>query len=197
MDCNAKFIMNLSTPICLLELSSCTNGLHSIKLIRTNLDPGTDVNNRKIYDLNENIPNDHYGYPEPLLRAIHWFRQYFRIDTDDDQLNPDDIPKFLCEKIIQKWTNFQQNTYRELLKNVPRGKCMTYSELSRLVIGNRNGARAIGNVMKTNPFIIMIPCHRLIPKNSNEDIGKYCGERDSAMMMKQWLIDHEQQQRKI
>ena len=93
--------------------------------------------------------------------------------------------KLLCRKI--QLTNFKRKTYLELLKNIQYGQCSSYSELSKMVINNNHSARAIGTVMKNNPLIIMIPCHRLVQKSGN--IGKYGGEEDS---MKQWLLDHEQ-----
>ena len=59
--------------------------------------------------------------------------------------------------------------YKKLLQ-VPPGKITTYGELSR-VIGFKNGQRVIGQVMKNNPFPIIIPCHRVV--KSNREIGGY------------------------
>ena len=53
---------------------------------------------------------------------------------------------------------------------VPLGKITTYSELARS-IGLENGQRAIGQIMKKNPFPVIIPCHRVV--KSNGEIGGY------------------------
>jgi len=68
-------------------------------------------------------------------------------------------------------TDFQRKVLIKT-KNIPRGKVSTYKRLSEKV-GAREGARAVGNVMKFNPFPILIPCHRVI--KSNGEIGDYGG----------------------
>lgn len=49
---------------------------------------------------------------------------------------------------------------------IPRGQVITYAELARRA-GSPNGARAAGNVMRTNPIPIVIPCHRVIGSNGS------------------------------
>ena len=68
-------------------------------------------------------------------------------------------------------TDFQRKVLIKT-KDIPRGKVSTYKRLSEKV-GVREGARAVGNVMKFNPFPILIPCHRVI--KSNGEIGEYGG----------------------
>ena len=53
---------------------------------------------------------------------------------------------------------------------MPHGKITTYNELSKS-IGLENGQRLVGQIMKKNPFPVIIPCHRVI--KSNGDIGGY------------------------
>ena len=59
--------------------------------------------------------------------------------------------------------------YKKLLQ-VPEGKITTYSDLARAV-GVIDGQRAIGNIMKKNPFPVIVPCHRVV--QSNGEIGGY------------------------
>ena len=59
--------------------------------------------------------------------------------------------------------------YKKLLQ-VPSGKITTYGELSR-AIGLVNGQRVIGQIMKKNPFPVIIPCHRVV--RSDGKIGGY------------------------
>ena len=53
--------------------------------------------------------------------------------------------------------NIEEKIYKKLLQ-VPYGKITTYSELSRS-IGLEHGQRAVGQIMKKNPFPVIIPCH--------------------------------------
>jgi len=59
--------------------------------------------------------------------------------------------------------------YKKLLQ-VPLGKITTYGELSR-AIGLKNGQRVIGQIMKKNPFPVIVPCHRVV--KSIREIGGY------------------------
>ena len=63
----------------------------------------------------------------------------------------------------------EERIYKKLLQ-VPYGKITTYGELSRSV-GLKNGQRVVGQIMKKNPFPVIIPCHRVV--KSNHDIGGY------------------------
>lgn len=66
--------------------------------------------------------------------------------------------------------------------NVPRGWITTYQRLA-IHLGNPNGARAIGNALKNNPFPIIIPCHRAI--RSDGTLGGFQG----GVMMKRALLE--------
>ena len=63
----------------------------------------------------------------------------------------------------------EKKIYRKILQ-VPSGKITTYKELARSV-GLQNGQRVIGQIMKKNPFPVIIPCHRVV--KSNGEIGGY------------------------
>ena len=70
--------------------------------------------------------------------------------------------------------------YKKLLQ-VPKGKITTYGELSKAV-GLKNGQRAIGMIMKKNPFPVIVPCHRVV--KSDGKIGGYVyGERVKSQML--------------
>jgi len=49
----------------------------------------------------------------------------------------------------------------ELVKQIPPGKVASYHDIARLA-GSPRAARAIGLLMKHNPDIDHIPCHRVI-----------------------------------
>lgn len=85
-------------------------------------------------------------------------------------------------------TKFTQNIIKELLK-VGYGETTSYSELASKL--NSKAYRAVGNVMRKNPFPLIVPCHRVIKKN--RDLGGFMGSSDdkSALNLKSKLIELE------
>jgi methylated-DNA-[protein]-cysteine S-methyltransferase len=55
---------------------------------------------------------------------------------------------------------FSQKVYRAL-RRVGRGHTVSYGELARS-IGTPGAARAVGRAMASNPFPIVVPCHRVL-----------------------------------
>jgi len=55
---------------------------------------------------------------------------------------------------------------------IPRGRVSTYGRITKY-IGNIGAARAVGRALSTNPFPIVIPCHRVI--RTNGELGGYGG----------------------
>ena len=49
----------------------------------------------------------------------------------------------------------------EFVKSIPRGKVATYGQIA-LYLGNKNFARAVGNILHGNPDPEHIPCHRVV-----------------------------------
>jgi len=66
---------------------------------------------------------------------------------------------------------FQRQVLRAECR-VPRGWVSTYGRIARH-LGNYNAARAVGKALATNPFPIVIPCHRAV--RSNGELGGYQG----------------------
>jgi len=81
--------------------------------------------------------------------------------------------------------NITEKIYKKLLQ-VPPGKITTYGELSR-AIGFENGQRVIGQIMKKNPFPVIIPCHRVV--RSDGKIGGYAFGMDikKSMLVKEGI----------
>ncbi|MBT4540409.1 MGMT family protein [Candidatus Woesearchaeota archaeon] len=65
-------------------------------------------------------------------------------------------------------TKFQTKCYK-LLKQVPKGKVITYKELAKAI--PTKAYRAVGTAMGKNPDAPNTPCHRVI--KSNGTIGNY------------------------
>jgi O-6-methylguanine DNA methyltransferase len=82
---------------------------------------------------------------------------------------------------------FTRKVVEALLKTAP-GERITYAELASKA-GSPGAARAVGNVMRRNPFPIVIPCHRVV---SREGLGGYSGDvRGTPLRIKQALLDIE------
>eukprot|EP00831_Metopus_contortus_P007313 TRINITY_DN12798_c0_g2_i1.p2 TRINITY_DN12798_c0_g2~~TRINITY_DN12798_c0_g2_i1.p2 ORF type:complete len:163 (+),score=24.16 TRINITY_DN12798_c0_g2_i1:183-671(+) len=81
-------------------------------------------------------------------------------------------------------TEFQQTVLRCLRECVPAGKVITYSALASLA-GRPGAARAVGGVMRANPFPVLIPCHRVV--NADMSLGGFSGGLD----VKTRLLAHE------
>ena len=47
------------------------------------------------------------------------------------------------------------------LKTIPKGKVTTYGHIA-VHLGNKNLARAVGNILHNNPDPAQFPCHRVV-----------------------------------
>ncbi|MBP9752847.1 MAG: methylated-DNA--[protein]-cysteine S-methyltransferase [Proteobacteria bacterium] len=76
--------------------------------------------------------------------------------------------------ISLKGTPFQTLVWEELLK-IPYGKTVSYIDIARNI--KRDAAvRAVGNANGKNPYLIVVPCHRVILQNGR--LGGYSSGLD-------------------
>ncbi|MFA4984582.1 MAG: MGMT family protein [Candidatus Omnitrophota bacterium] len=68
-----------------------------------------------------------------------------------------------------KLTPLEKKVYAALL-GIPLGEVRSYGWLARKV-GKPRHSRAIGQILKRNPFPLFLPCHRII--KSSGQIGGY------------------------
>jgi methylated-DNA-[protein]-cysteine S-methyltransferase len=72
--------------------------------------------------------------------------------------------------LMPKGSPFQKSVWKDLCR-IPYGKTTTYGELAKQFElenkGKRTSPRAIGGAVGRNPISILIPCHRVIGKNSS------------------------------
>lgn len=80
-------------------------------------------------------------------------------------------------------TPFLRCVYR-VVAAIPAGSTLTYAEVAREA-GRPGAARAVGRAMATNPFPILVPCHRVV--GSGGGLGGYGGGLD----MKRALLEME------
>jgi len=72
---------------------------------------------------------------------------------------------------LERFSDFQQRVSRAEYA-IPRGWVSTYGRIAEH-LGVPGGARAVGRALATNPFPILIPCHRVV--RSDGSIGGYGG----------------------
>lgn len=77
-------------------------------------------------------------------------------------------------------TAFERKVY-EAVTLIPAGKVRSYGWVAAR-IGNPGACRAVGNALNKNPFIGIVPCHRVI--RSDGSIGGFArgeGEKRAAL----------------
>jgi len=84
---------------------------------------------------------------------------------------------------IDQCSKFQQKVLRAVYA-IPRGKVSTYQLIAKQ-IGQPKAARAVGRALASNPFLLIIPCHRVI--RSDGALGGYQG----GLKMKRALLKKE------
>lgn len=80
-------------------------------------------------------------------------------------------------------TEFQKKVWKETAK-IPYGKTVSYETIAKK-IGRPKAVRAVGTALGKNPVCIVVPCHRVLPKNGG--IGQYA----YGPSKKKWLLDLE------
>lgn len=102
------------------------------------------------------------------------FKAYF-----SDPLQVFDLP------LRVSGTQFQLRVW-QLLSEIKSGCVLTYGEAANQL---DTGARAIGNACRANPTPIIVPCHRILAKNS---LGGFAGKTTGMNIdIKQRLLEHE------
>lgn len=113
---------------------------------------------------------------EPLIK--NWLAQlseYFigKRQIFSVQLENDALSEFACK-------------VQQALVDVPYGQVVSYGELAARA-GSPRAARAVGRVMSSNPFPLIVPCHRVV--NADGSIGQYSAGHGTTT--KAWLIEFE------
>jgi methylated-DNA-[protein]-cysteine S-methyltransferase len=90
-------------------------------------------------------------------------------------------------QLPESGTEFQRRVWQHLQK-IPMGSTQTYGEVAKAL---NSSARAVGNACRANPFLLIVPCHRVVKSNN---IGGFGGKVDGeAIAIKRWLLAHEKQ----
>ncbi len=77
-------------------------------------------------------------------------------------------------------TAFARKVYQVVL-NIPLGQVRSYKWVAKKV-GSPGAYRAVGQVLKNNPYLLVVPCHRVIKDNG--DLGGYAlGQKVKAALL--------------
>ena len=79
----------------------------------------------------------------------------------------------------------EEKIYQKLLQ-VPFGYVTTYGELAK-AINLKNGQRVVGQIMKKNPFPVIVPCHRVVKSDGTVGGYAYGSERKKYLLSEEGL----------
>ncbi len=94
-----------------------------------------------------------------VQRAKEWLLSYLKKEP------PKWIPPLLPAR-----SSFEESV-RQVVMEIPFGQCRSYKSIAAAV-GKPKAYRAVAMAMKRNPFMIIVPCHRVI---ASSGIGGYNG----------------------
>jgi O-6-methylguanine DNA methyltransferase len=107
-----------------------------------------------------------------LIRRLRDFARGAKVDFSDVRL--DSLPAATFTRSVV-----------EHCRRIPFGGTLTYGQLAALA-GSPRAARAVGNIMRTNRFAPVVPCHRVVPGNGQS--GAYSageGARTKLRLLEQ------------
>ena len=87
-----------------------------------------------------------------------WLQAYFKGENP----SPDDLP------LAEQGTAFQQRVWLAL-SEIPMGQIRTYGQIGKAI--SCQSAQAVGTAVSKNPWLILIPCHRVLPSSGH--LGNY------------------------
>ena len=76
----------------------------------------------------------------------------------------------------------------EAVSHIPYGYVATYREIAE-TIGHPRACRAVGSAVKHNPFLLVVPCHRVLAVGSPGGYTAY-GGLDTKRWLLQWEKEH-------
>lgn len=107
--------------------------------------------------------------------ASHSVNQYASLPIRKDNQRIANIVEAIFSSEAKKYcyqakgTSFQILVWQQLL-TIPVGNTCTYVDIAK-GINRPHASRAVGNAIAKNPLAVIIPCHRVLPKNGG--IGGY------------------------
>ena len=113
-----------------------------------------------------------------FCRVKDWLDRYFAGEK----------PVIAELKLAPMGGTFRQEVWA-ILRQIPYGQVMTYSEIGKRVAARRGlagmSSQAVGGAVGHNPLSIIIPCHRVV--GSRGSLTGYA----AGIEKKIWLLEHE------
>ncbi len=106
-----------------------------------------------------------------IRQGLAWIQAYF------DGEKPD-----IAELPLDTYGTSYSRRILDLLKAVPYGETSTYSAIAKKA---SSSPRAVGTAIARNPFILVVPCHRII--GARNALTGYA----AGLERKAWLLRHE------
>ena len=148
------------------------------------------------------VPSDLISLGPITIRIDHDEKEISGIFFSDENHEIPNPTSSLLKDFLSQWKNvlekkvggiqipfkelenqFQKEVL-EVVNQIPIGETMTYLEIAEQLDGP-NMTRAVARAIATNPYPILIPCHRVLGKNG--DLRGYLGGLD----IKYWLLKEE------
>jgi O-6-methylguanine DNA methyltransferase len=82
--------------------------------------------------------------------------------------------------------SFTRRVYKAVLK-IPLGEVRTYQWVAKRA-GNPKAARAVGQILKRNPYPLLIPCHRVVPSTGGTGGYRLGPKKKAALLNLERLI---------
>jgi len=119
-----------------------------------------------------------YSPRENLLEDIRFVEDDLSSPTAKSEGSLADL--FSTLRLPEAKTAFQ-SAVRSAACAIPPGETRSYEELAAAA-GNRKASRAAGQVMARNPFCLLVPCHRVVPKTGGVGSYRWGAERKAALL---------------
>jgi len=122
---------------------------------------------------------DEFSISLPMMRkVVKQLKEYFNKKRK----------KFDLALDFSKATEFQRSVWRTTMQ-IPYGEVRTYAQIAKN-IGKPLAYRAVANALASNPFVLVVPCHRVVSKNG---IGGF----SAGVWRKKWLLNFEKMEEDI
>jgi len=110
-----------------------------------------------------------------IQTMIDWLQRYF-----------EGFPRKTPDLPFQTLSSFTSKVMNAI-STIPFGETRTYSEIARMV-GIPDGARAVGTACGRNPFLIMVPCHRVVAKRGLGGYAAGIEVKKALLKFERWSL---------
>ena len=125
------------------------------------------------------------AFQESGLRDVSSYQPFGKFQSQVQKYLAGERVSFARFSIATSGLTSFQLAVTDSCRKIPRGETLTYGDLAEKA-GRPGAARAVGTVMRKNPFPIIVPCHRIVGSNS---LGGFSTQ--GGVETKRWLLELE------